>query len=184
ADDGGRYCRYIAKVADFGLSRALDPGRTHQTTRNIGTITHMPPESLMGGQLRLATDVYAFGVLMWELSTGSRPYSGLTAGEVVQRVVVQGFRPAFPGGTPGEWRELAAQCWAQAPEERPEFEEVEQRLLTLLREYGGTGTLARQSGSCHTSSTSAAVPTVNCPVVPTAPVFLRTAVEGDLEGHW
>ncbi|GIL61093.1 hypothetical protein Vafri_15480, partial [Volvox africanus] len=184
--DGGRYCRYIAKVADFGLSRALVPGRTHQTTRNVGTITHMPPESLMGGQLRLATDVYAFGVLMWELFTGSRPYSGLTAGEVVQRVVVQGFRPAFPGATPQEWRDLAGECWAQAPEERPGFEQVEQRLLTLLGGYDDTESLARQTDSFRTTSTSTAAPTVNRPVVPTAPALLprATPVGGDLVGHW
>ncbi|GLC35900.1 hypothetical protein PLESTF_001237900 [Pleodorina starrii] len=132
-----RHCRYVAKVADFGLSRALDHGRTHQTTRNVGTITHMPPESLLGGQIRLATDVYAFGMIMWELYTGSRPYSGLTAGEVVHRVVAQGARPAFPRATPPAWQQLAAECWAQGPEQRPSFQQVERRLLAMLRESSG-----------------------------------------------
>ncbi|KAG2499268.1 hypothetical protein HYH03_002846 [Edaphochlamys debaryana] len=122
---------FRAKVADLGLSRALEPGATHQTTRNVGTLTHMPPEALHGGQLRKETDVFAYGILLWELYTGCRPYSGLTAGEVVHRVVVEGARPAFPRSTPQAWRELAAECWAQRAEERPSFEKVEQDLLEM-----------------------------------------------------
>ncbi|EFJ43113.1 hypothetical protein VOLCADRAFT_119213 [Volvox carteri f. nagariensis] len=137
-------CRYVAKVADFGLSRALDPGRTHQTTRNVGTITHMPPESLMGGQMHLATDVYAF---VWELYTGSRPYSGLTAGEVVHRVVAQGSRPAFPCSAPPAWCDLAAECWAQEPGRRPTFAQAggtetggpSCRVQLLLKQQRNTG---------------------------------------------
>ena len=61
---------------------------------------------------------------VWELHTGCRPYAGLTAGEVVQRVVVARARPAFPRHTPPAWRQLAAACWAQAPQDRPSFEQV------------------------------------------------------------
>lgn len=61
---------------------------------------------------------------MWELYTGSRPYAGLTHGEIVHRVVAVGARPAFPRSAPQGWRGLAEECWAQQPEQRPSFEQV------------------------------------------------------------
>lgn len=52
---------WVAKVADFGLSRALKDDETHRSTRTTGTVTHMPPELLRSGKLMPAGDVYAFG---------------------------------------------------------------------------------------------------------------------------
>ena len=54
-----------AKVSDFGLSRALNPGATHRSTRTCGTVTHQAPELLRLGKLSAAADVYAFAILMW-----------------------------------------------------------------------------------------------------------------------
>jgi serine/threonine protein kinase len=50
-----------AKVSDFGLSRALGVNQTHQSTRTVGTVTHVPPELLLQGKLSHKADVYAFG---------------------------------------------------------------------------------------------------------------------------
>ena len=52
-----------AKVADFGLSRALAAGQSHLSTRCYGTVTHMPPELLSSGKLTVAADVYSFGIM-------------------------------------------------------------------------------------------------------------------------
>ena len=52
-----------AKVADFGLSRALAVGQSHLSTRRYGTVTHMPPELLSTGRLAAAADVYSFGIM-------------------------------------------------------------------------------------------------------------------------
>jgi serine/threonine protein kinase len=53
----------IAKISDFGISRALDGGRSYRKTHTLGTVTHMPPEQLRQGKMSPAGDVYAFGVL-------------------------------------------------------------------------------------------------------------------------
>jgi serine/threonine protein kinase len=50
-----------AKISDFGLSRALGAGQTHQSTRTVGTVTHVPPELLLSGKLSAKADVYALG---------------------------------------------------------------------------------------------------------------------------
>ena len=63
-----------AQVADFGLSRVLSQEAI--STGTFGTVTHMPPELLTTGRLSKAVDVYAFGVLLWEMCTGRRPWAG------------------------------------------------------------------------------------------------------------
>ncbi|GLI62762.1 hypothetical protein VaNZ11_005504 [Volvox africanus] len=122
----------IAKVADFGLSRCLQEGQTHHSTKTVGTVTHMPPELLRSGKLTLGGDVYSFGIVMWELLTGSVPYRGLMYGEVVERVVVSHRRPEFPGHTPHEYRSLAERCWAADSAARPTFASVLAELEAML----------------------------------------------------
>lgn len=50
-------------MADFGLSRTFGDGATHMSTATLGTVTHMPPELLLTGQLRPSADVYSFGII-------------------------------------------------------------------------------------------------------------------------
>ena len=68
-------CRTPPQVADFGLSRVLE--KEQISTGTFGTVTHMPPELLTEGKLSKAVDVYAFGVVLWEMCTGKRPWGGL-----------------------------------------------------------------------------------------------------------
>jgi serine/threonine protein kinase len=77
-----------AQVADFGLSRVLSQEAI--STGTFGTVTHMPPELLTTGRLSKSVDVYAFGVLLWEMCTGKRPWAGM------MQMQVRRFRPAGP----------------------------------------------------------------------------------------
>jgi len=124
---------WVGKVADFGLSRALKDDETHRSTRTTGTVTHMPPELLRSGKLMPAGDVYAFGIIMWEVATGRMPYQGLMYGEVVERVVVSHRRPVFPVYVPPAYAALASRCWAADPAARPTFASV----LAALNDLAG-----------------------------------------------
>ena len=62
-------------MADFGLSRVLSQEAI--STGTFGTVTHMPPELLTTGRLSKSVDVFAFGVLLWEMCTGKRPWAGM-----------------------------------------------------------------------------------------------------------
>ncbi|GIL90462.1 hypothetical protein Vretifemale_18113, partial [Volvox reticuliferus] len=129
----------IPQVCDFGVSRSLDPGRTHLLTAATGSVSHMAPETLLRGEMRREADVYAFGVLLWELVTGAKAYAGLSHGEIVQAVVLRGCRPQLPpqanpnpyGIVPEPLVELVEECWASDPEARPTFEDVLWRIDCL-----------------------------------------------------
>lgn len=121
-----------AKVADFGLSRAIAAGRSHLSTQTYGTVTHMSPELLLKGRLGPKVDVYSFGIMMWEMVSGLSPYAGMTAGEVIQKVVVQQYRPGFSDRIPQDYCQLAEICWAQDPKKRPPFRVVAARLEEIV----------------------------------------------------
>lgn len=83
-----------------------------------GTLTHMAPELLLHGHASRASDVYAYGILLWELATGRRPYSGTPVGMLAHKVAQQGWRPAWPGGCCEPVQALTEMCWAQDPADR------------------------------------------------------------------
>ena len=70
-----------AKVCDFGLSRLASPATV--ATETHGTVAYMPPELLGRGLLSKATDVYSFGVILFELFSGSRAYPGMQAPQIM-----------------------------------------------------------------------------------------------------
>lgn len=118
ADERG----FCAKVADFGLSRTL--GSEPVDTGTYGTVTHMPPELLTTGKLSKSADVYAFGVLLWEMYTGQRPWSGLGQMQVIFHLTQRKKRLQFPSGTPPQLQALGTRCMSAEATERPKFDEI------------------------------------------------------------
>ncbi|GFR43079.1 hypothetical protein Agub_g4086 [Astrephomene gubernaculifera] len=123
---------WVAKVCDFGLSRVLTNDRTHVSTRPYGTPTHMAPELWTKGHVSQQADVYAFGVTLWELATGLRPYKGLNAARILHRVLLSGGRPVLPLWLPPSYTRLVTSCWAQSPKDRPTFGEIVRHLEAML----------------------------------------------------
>ncbi|KAL3144130.1 hypothetical protein ABBQ32_003920 [Trebouxia sp. C0010 RCD-2024] len=120
---------FTAKVADFGMARMLGEGEVVET-RAMGTITHMPPELMLEGSLSQAVDVYAFGVVLWEMYTAQRPWAGMRQAQIVHTVCSLGQQLEFPYGTPDRFEDLGMACMHPDPEERPSFTHI----ISMLEE--------------------------------------------------
>eukprot|EP00927_Polykrikos_kofoidii_P076431 TRINITY_DN73536_c0_g1_i1.p1 TRINITY_DN73536_c0_g1~~TRINITY_DN73536_c0_g1_i1.p1 ORF type:complete len:359 (+),score=46.50 TRINITY_DN73536_c0_g1_i1:121-1077(+) len=129
------------KVADFGLSRLTDGGKDTAMTAGVGTWQWMAPEvfEFSGCAYDWRADVFSFGILMYEVFVRRLPYFDhrfLSDGDPrVALHVCNGLRPSLshvPTDYPKELTDLAEQCWAGNPGERPAFEEIMSRLKDLL----------------------------------------------------
>uniref|UniRef100_A0A1D2A8E9 Protein kinase domain-containing protein n=1 Tax=Auxenochlorella protothecoides TaxID=3075 RepID=A0A1D2A8E9_AUXPR len=142
APDDGR--GWHAKVSDFGLARELPAGGVLSNVRIYGTVSHMPPEVLMSGHLTLSADVYALGVLLYEMYEGARAWKGMRASQVLYQVATQGR-----GLEPSPWAQgdalgadvqaLMRECLAPSPRARPSARQVLARSEALLRGMSAGG---------------------------------------------
>jgi serine/threonine protein kinase len=117
------------KIADFGLSQRLGE------VKNFGgTLNYMAPE-MFDGIVSEKTDVYSFGMILWELCTEKYPWKDelSTIEDFINVVKKQGRRPPMPSEIPDRLKNLIRACWAQDPDERPPFEYiVETDLLSQI----------------------------------------------------
>jgi len=123
---------YTCKVSDFGLARVLDSGASGINTATMGTVTYMPPElfQLEGCALTKKVDVYAFGVILWQLCTSSTPFEGLQPTQVVV-MVAQGATLELPDTVPKQLARIFATSVARKPSDRPPFERIVHDLLKM-----------------------------------------------------
>ncbi|MFJ7154747.1 Stk1 family PASTA domain-containing Ser/Thr kinase [Streptomyces sp. NPDC101118] len=120
------------KVADFGLVRAVD-SVTSTTGAVLGTVSYLAPEQIENGTTDTRVDVYACGVVLYEMLTGGKPHSGDTPAQVLYRHLNEDVPPpsAAVAGMPVELDELVATATARNPDLRP-YDAV--MLLSQVRE--------------------------------------------------
>ncbi|XP_031452394.1 tyrosine-protein kinase RYK isoform X2 [Phasianus colchicus] len=120
------------KITDNALSRDLFPMDYHCLGDNENRpVRWMALESLVNNEFSSASDVWAFGVTLWELMTlGQTPYVDIDPFEMAA-YLKDGYRIAQPINCPDELFAVMACCWALDPEERPKF----QQLVQCLTEF-------------------------------------------------
>eukprot|EP00878_Enallax_costatus_P026891 GHUV01028902.1.p1 GENE.GHUV01028902.1~~GHUV01028902.1.p1 ORF type:complete len:767 (+),score=239.67 GHUV01028902.1:298-2598(+) len=115
---GSHGCGVTAKVADFGLAVKMDHMETHLSNAFQGTLTHMAPEILIKGHISKAADVYALGMVLWELYTGKHVFKGIPKALLGHQVTLLNRRPEFPHDAPDDYVRLVMQCWDPSPGNR------------------------------------------------------------------
>jgi serine/threonine protein kinase len=118
-----------AKVADFGVARAIDHSSMTTDGKVIGTASYMSPEQARGERATSAADVYAMGVILYEAITGRLPFeSHSQLGFLYQHAEVEPSRPEVRPPYPPALGELALGCLAKDPAARPTMAQLADRL--------------------------------------------------------
>eukprot|EP00195_Chlamydomonas_chlamydogama_P000925 CAMPEP_0202924460 /NCGR_PEP_ID=MMETSP1392-20130828/78991_1 /ASSEMBLY_ACC=CAM_ASM_000868 /TAXON_ID=225041 /ORGANISM="Chlamydomonas chlamydogama, Strain SAG 11-48b" /LENGTH=228 /DNA_ID=CAMNT_0049618201 /DNA_START=9 /DNA_END=695 /DNA_ORIENTATION=+ len=153
---------FASKVSDFGhISMMVEGGSGHYVVSSAelrGTPSHMAPEVIQGALQTEAIDVYAFGVLMWELVSSCPLYPGLKAADIQRRVVSEELRPEFDTFVDLEYRRLAEQCWSADPGARPTSAQLVEIIQAQMASQGLLPTPKMSPGlGPHKEGTAAAV---------------------------
>ncbi|XP_078588791.1 tyrosine kinase receptor Cad96Ca-like isoform X2 [Branchiostoma floridae x Branchiostoma japonicum] len=153
---------YMCKVSDFGLARAMYDAESYmiQDKSRPLPVFWMSLESLYEGEFTTKSDVWAFGIVLWELATlGGRPYPGMDAMQV-QRELRRGYRMPKPRNCTEDMYRLMRWCWERNPDRRPTFRQLVGETLKLKQDKprpsvsGSTGHQALGSRSSQSSVSS------------------------------
>ncbi|XP_053325833.1 tyrosine-protein kinase ABL2 isoform X2 [Spea bombifrons] len=174
---------HVVKVADFGLSRLMT-GDTY--TAHAGAkfpIKWTAPESLAYNTFSIKSDVWAFGVLLWEIATyGMSPYPGIDLSQVYD-LLEKGYRMEQPEGCPPKVYELMRACWQWNPAERPSFSETHQAFETMFHDSNINEEVAEELGRTAASSSGVSYQT-RLPMLPSKSRTLKKKAENkeNIEG--
>ncbi|NXD79784.1 M3K21 kinase, partial [Halcyon senegalensis] len=121
-------CNKTLKITDFGLAREW-----HRTTKMsaAGTYAWMAPEVIKSSMFSKGSDIWSYGVLLWELLTGEVPYRGIDGLAVAYGVAVNKLTLPIPSTCPEPFAKLMKECWEQDPHIRPSFALILEQLTAI-----------------------------------------------------
>ncbi|KAG8182032.1 hypothetical protein JTE90_013962 [Oedothorax gibbosus] len=151
---------HLVKVADFGLARLM---RDDTYTAHAGAkfpIKWTAPEGLAYNKFSTKSDVWAFGILLWEIATyGMSPYPGVELTDVYH-MLESGYRMECPAGCPSRIYDLMKECWLWEPNDRPTFKDIHDILENMFQNSNIIEEVEKQlekklaSGLCKSGSIS------------------------------
>lgn len=125
----------VVKICDFGLARDIykDPDYVRKGSARL-PLKWMAPESIFDKVYTTQSDVWSFGVLLWEIfSLGASPYPGVQINEEFCQRLKEGTRMRAPELATPAIRRIMLSCWAGDPKERPAFSDLVEILGNLLQ---------------------------------------------------
>ena len=195
----------VCKLADFGLA-SLSLSKGKYTVTVGGTLRYLAPEKVEDAyrqaremrdrgdargvsssssislgrtlvSLEDRADVYAFGLLLWELIHGRRAFEGMSAHEAAMSAR-KGIRPERSKPSKGDGiQTLTAECWAQCPEDRPSMSTVLERLETCMQDLSATQSVTRTESSLQESTSTGSKYMMGSPMEMTV-IPLRSMLHG------
>jgi serine/threonine protein kinase len=121
---------YEPKIGDFGLSKFVAPDDMLNQSGTRGAARYMAPEIHESFEYGFEVDVYAYGMIMYEVITGQIPFTKNESLLSIGRKVLSGMRPSFPEQISLHHRQLIEHCWAQEPADRLTFDAIVARLAS------------------------------------------------------
>ena len=106
-------------ITDLGLSQLINNSKSFNISNVCGVLPYIAPEVLDGKPYTFASDIYSFGIMMVEMSTGKPPYGSVPHDEKLALAICNGLRPRVAKGTPQCYIDLVNQCLDANPEKRP-----------------------------------------------------------------
>ncbi|XP_034827249.1 tyrosine-protein kinase transmembrane receptor Ror [Maniola hyperantus] len=160
---------FIVKISDFGLSRDIYSSDYYRVqSKSLLPVRWMPPESILYGKFTTESDIWSYGVVLWEVySYGLQPYYGFSNQEVIA-MVRGGELLAAPASCPAPLYALMRECWRHAPQRRPNFEEIVNRIQEWIQMGGCPDIATSESGSIcgHRPTTSSKELQERAPLLP------------------
>ncbi|KAK7252150.1 hypothetical protein RIF29_35906 [Crotalaria pallida] len=126
-------------IADFGI--ACEEAYCDLLADDPGTYRWMAPEMIKRKSYGRKVDVYSFGLILWEMLTGTIPYEDMTPIQAAFAVVNKNLRPVIPVNCPPAMGALIEQCWSLNPDKRPEFWQIVKVLEQFESSLARDGTL-------------------------------------------
>lgn len=127
------------KIADFGI--ACEEVNCDPFADDPGTYRWMAPEMIKDKFYGRKVDVYSFGLILWEMLSGTIPYEDMSPIQAAYAVVNKNLRPPFPKDCPPAMQALIEQCWSLQPDKRPEFWQIVKVLEQFNSSLAVDGTL-------------------------------------------
>ncbi|NXM73915.1 KIT factor, partial [Serilophus lunatus] len=124
----------ITKICDFGLARDIRNDSNYVVKGNARLpVKWMAPESIFNCVYTFESDVWSYGILLWELfSLGSSPYPGIPVDSKFYKMIKEGYRMFSPECAPPEMYDIMKSCWDADPLQRPTFKQIVQMIEQQL----------------------------------------------------
>ncbi|TVK90660.1 Inactive tyrosine-protein kinase transmembrane receptor ROR1 [Bagarius yarrelli] len=146
------------KISDLGLSREVYASDYYRVQpKMLLPIRWMPPEAIAYGKFTTDSDIWAFGVVLWEIfSFGLQPYYGFSNQEVIEMVRKRQLLPC-PDDCPPRVYTLMNECWQEGPARRPRFKDIHSKLRAWegLSSHASSSTPSGGNATTQTTSLSA-----------------------------
>ena len=118
-----------AFIGDLGISKSATEATDDD--ENYGIIPYMAPEIFQGQKYTKASDIYSYGMIMWEFMTGRRPFWDRVHDTELIIEICDGLRPPIVTNAPEGYVDLMKECWNSDPNKRPTAEDVLKKISTM-----------------------------------------------------